>query len=163
MQILEYLGKSHGIQRTTELAVKHASLAAAAIDSLPETRDVDATNARTALVHITQKIITRNKWIIQSGYFTFVLPIHHLLFFFLLLFLSEIITMWRISLLHFFLIIGMLFHHPKSRIYFLFIYFNSKIECFEFAEVWTTSRVLLLVLWVLNFVVKKFVKPIFKN
>lgn len=61
MQILEYLGKSHGIQRTTELAVKHASLAAAAIDSLPETHDVDATNARTALVHITQKIITRNK------------------------------------------------------------------------------------------------------
>ncbi|XP_024047822.1 solanesyl diphosphate synthase 3, chloroplastic/mitochondrial isoform X2 [Citrus clementina] len=59
--ILEYLGKSHGIQRTTELAVKHASLAAAAIDSLPETHDVDATNARTALVHITQKIITRNK------------------------------------------------------------------------------------------------------
>ncbi|KAH9747975.1 Solanesyl diphosphate synthase 3 [Citrus sinensis] len=59
--ILEYLGKSHGIQRTTELALKHASLAAAAIDSLPETHDVDATNARTALVHITQKIITRNK------------------------------------------------------------------------------------------------------
>ena len=61
MQILEYLGKSRGIQRTMELAVKHGSLAAAAIDSLPETRDVDATNARTALVHITQKIITRNK------------------------------------------------------------------------------------------------------
>ncbi|KAJ6891354.1 hypothetical protein NC651_024753 [Populus alba x Populus x berolinensis] len=36
---LEYLGKSRGIQRTRELAAKHANLAAAAIDSLPETDD----------------------------------------------------------------------------------------------------------------------------
>ncbi|KAF2314462.1 hypothetical protein GH714_026673 [Hevea brasiliensis] len=36
---LEYLGKSRGIHRTRELAAKHASLAAAAIDSLPETDD----------------------------------------------------------------------------------------------------------------------------
>lgn len=143
MQILEYLGKSHGIQRTTELALKHASLAAAAIDSLPETHDVDATNARTALVHITQKIITRNKWIIQSGYFTFVLPIHHLFFFFFASILVRNYYHVKNLAATFFLIIGMLFHHPKSRIYFLFIYFNSKIECFEFAEVWTTSRVLL--------------------
>ncbi|KAB5538325.1 hypothetical protein DKX38_015858 [Salix brachista] len=36
---LEYLGKSRGIQRTRELAAKHANLAAAAIDSLPATDD----------------------------------------------------------------------------------------------------------------------------
>ncbi|KAJ1388971.1 Polyprenyl synthetase [Sesbania bispinosa] len=36
---LEYLGKSQGIQRTRELAMKHANLAATAIDSLPESDD----------------------------------------------------------------------------------------------------------------------------
>ncbi|XVE88435.1 hypothetical protein DITRI_Ditri19aG0069600 [Diplodiscus trichospermus] len=36
---LEYLGKSEGIQKTRELAMKHANLAAAAIDSLPESND----------------------------------------------------------------------------------------------------------------------------
>ncbi|KAL3578616.1 hypothetical protein D5086_020120 [Populus alba] len=39
---LEYLGKSRGIQRTRELAAKHANLAAAAIDSLPETDDEES-------------------------------------------------------------------------------------------------------------------------
>ncbi|KAK4858565.1 hypothetical protein QYF36_018478 [Acer negundo] len=39
--VLEYLGKSHGIQRTMELAMKHANLAATAITSLPESNDVD--------------------------------------------------------------------------------------------------------------------------
>ncbi|KAK6124062.1 hypothetical protein DH2020_042208 [Rehmannia glutinosa] len=38
---LEYLGKSRGIQRTRELAAKHASLASAAIDSFPENDDED--------------------------------------------------------------------------------------------------------------------------
>ncbi|KAK1592628.1 hypothetical protein Q3G72_027901 [Acer saccharum] len=59
--VLEYLGKSHGIQRTMELAMKHANLAAAAITSLPESNDVDVTKSREALVNLTQKIITRNK------------------------------------------------------------------------------------------------------
>ncbi|TXG47981.1 hypothetical protein EZV62_027275 [Acer yangbiense] len=59
--VLEYLGKSHGIQRTMELAMKHANLAAAAITSLPESNDVDVTKSRKALVNLTQKIITRNK------------------------------------------------------------------------------------------------------
>ncbi|KAH8496362.1 hypothetical protein H0E87_019204 [Populus deltoides] len=39
---LEYLGKSRGIQRARELAAKHANLAAAAIDSLPETDDEES-------------------------------------------------------------------------------------------------------------------------
>ncbi|CAI0544842.1 unnamed protein product [Linum tenue] len=58
---LEYLGKSHGIQRTRELAAQHASLAAEAIDSLPETIDEDVQRSKRALIDITQRVITRNK------------------------------------------------------------------------------------------------------
>ncbi|KAK9031059.1 hypothetical protein V6N11_032454 [Hibiscus sabdariffa] len=58
---LEYLGRSHGIQRTRELAMKHANLAAAAIDSLPESNDDRVIKSRRALVELTQRVITRNK------------------------------------------------------------------------------------------------------
>ncbi|XP_050209671.1 solanesyl diphosphate synthase 3, chloroplastic/mitochondrial [Mercurialis annua] len=58
---LEYLGKSRGIQRTRELAAKHANLAAEAIDSLPETEDEQVRISRRALVDLTQRVITRNK------------------------------------------------------------------------------------------------------
>ncbi|KAJ8761236.1 hypothetical protein K2173_001292 [Erythroxylum novogranatense] len=58
---LEYLGKSFGIQRTRELAAKHAELAAQAIDSLPETYDEEVKKSRRALVDLTQRVITRNK------------------------------------------------------------------------------------------------------
>ncbi|KAK8618609.1 hypothetical protein V6N13_132596 [Hibiscus sabdariffa] len=58
---LEYLGKSHGIQRTRELAMKHANLAAAAIDSLPESNDDQVMKSRRALIELTQRVITRNK------------------------------------------------------------------------------------------------------
>ncbi|XP_022715485.1 solanesyl diphosphate synthase 3, chloroplastic/mitochondrial isoform X2 [Durio zibethinus] len=59
--VLEYLGKSHGIQMTRELAMKHANLAAAAIDSLPESNDENVIKSRRALVDLTQRVITRNK------------------------------------------------------------------------------------------------------
>ncbi|KAJ9550821.1 hypothetical protein OSB04_014866 [Centaurea solstitialis] len=58
---LEYLGKSHGIQRTRELAAKHASLASAAIDSLPENDDEDVQRSRRALVELTHRVINRTK------------------------------------------------------------------------------------------------------
>ncbi|KAL1187629.1 Solanesyl diphosphate synthase 3, chloroplastic/mitochondrial [Cardamine amara subsp. amara] len=58
---LEYLGKSKGIQRTKELAMEHANLAAAAIGSLPETDDEDVKRSRRALIDLTQRVITRNK------------------------------------------------------------------------------------------------------
>ncbi|KAF7139086.1 hypothetical protein RHSIM_Rhsim07G0216400 [Rhododendron simsii] len=58
---LDYLGKSQGIQRTQELAAKHATLAAAAIDSLPESDDEDVPRSRRALVDLTQRVITRTK------------------------------------------------------------------------------------------------------
>ncbi|XVF40082.1 hypothetical protein PTKIN_Ptkin01aG0083400 [Pterospermum kingtungense] len=58
---LEYLWKSHGIQRTRELAAKHASLAVAAINSLPETSSIDVRKSRQALVNLTQILTTRNK------------------------------------------------------------------------------------------------------
>ncbi|XP_057992132.1 solanesyl diphosphate synthase 3, chloroplastic/mitochondrial isoform X3 [Hevea brasiliensis] len=58
---LEYLGKSRGIHRTRELAAKHASLAAAAIDSLPETDDEEVRKSRRALLDLTHRVITRNK------------------------------------------------------------------------------------------------------
>ncbi|XP_065852899.1 solanesyl diphosphate synthase 3, chloroplastic/mitochondrial isoform X2 [Euphorbia lathyris] len=58
---LEYLGKSRGIQRTRELAAEHASLAAEAIDSLPESDDEDVRRSRRALVDLTHRVITRNK------------------------------------------------------------------------------------------------------
>ncbi|KAL2333482.1 hypothetical protein Fmac_014695 [Flemingia macrophylla] len=58
---LEYLGKSHGIQRTRELAVQHANLAAAAIDSLPECDEEEVRRSRKALIDLTQRVITRTK------------------------------------------------------------------------------------------------------
>ncbi|XP_010540598.1 PREDICTED: solanesyl diphosphate synthase 3, chloroplastic/mitochondrial-like [Tarenaya hassleriana] len=58
---LEYLGKSRGIQRTRELALEHANLAAAAIGDLPETDDEDVKRCRRALIDITHRVITRNK------------------------------------------------------------------------------------------------------
>ncbi|CAL5197757.1 unnamed protein product [Lathyrus oleraceus] len=58
---LDYLGKSRGIQKTKELAVKHATLAAEAIDSLPESDDEDVRKSRKALVELTQIVITRTK------------------------------------------------------------------------------------------------------
>ncbi|PIN08988.1 Geranylgeranyl pyrophosphate synthase/Polyprenyl synthetase [Handroanthus impetiginosus] len=58
---LEYLAKSRGIQRTRELAAKHANLASAAIDSLPENDDEDVQRSRRALVELTQRVITRTK------------------------------------------------------------------------------------------------------
>ncbi|XXG74714.1 hypothetical protein AAC387_Pa07g3366 [Persea americana] len=58
---LDYLGKSQGIQRTKELASNHASLAAAAIDSFPESDDEDVRISRRALVDLTHRVITRTK------------------------------------------------------------------------------------------------------
>ncbi|TMW87557.1 hypothetical protein EJD97_019792 [Solanum chilense] len=58
---LDYLGKSRGIQRTRELARKHASLASAAIDSLPESDDEEVQRSRRALVELTHRVITRTK------------------------------------------------------------------------------------------------------
>ncbi|XP_057727986.1 solanesyl-diphosphate synthase 1, mitochondrial-like [Arachis stenosperma] len=54
---LEYLGKSRGIQRTKDLAVIHANLAIAAIDSLPDSDDEEVKNSRRALVNLTQRVI----------------------------------------------------------------------------------------------------------
>ncbi|XP_059668763.1 solanesyl diphosphate synthase 3, chloroplastic/mitochondrial isoform X2 [Cornus florida] len=58
---LDYLGKSRGIQRTRELATKHANLASSAIDSLPETDDEDVRKSRRALVDLTHRVIKRTK------------------------------------------------------------------------------------------------------
>ncbi|KAJ1403200.1 Polyprenyl synthetase [Sesbania bispinosa] len=58
---LEYLGKSQGIQRTRELAMKHANLLATAIDSLPESDDEEVRKSRKALIDLTQRVITRTK------------------------------------------------------------------------------------------------------
>ncbi|CAI9760077.1 unnamed protein product [Fraxinus pennsylvanica] len=58
---LEYLGRSRGIQRTRDLARKHANLASAAIDSLPRNDDKDVQRSRRALVELTQRVITRTK------------------------------------------------------------------------------------------------------
>ncbi|MCL7046694.1 hypothetical protein MKW94_027344 [Papaver nudicaule] len=58
---LQYLGNSRGIQRATELAVNHASLAAAAINSLPRSDDDDVGISRQALLNLTQIVITRTK------------------------------------------------------------------------------------------------------
>lgn len=41
--------------------MKHANLAAAAIDSLPENNDEDVTKSRRALLDLTHRVITRNK------------------------------------------------------------------------------------------------------
>ncbi|KAM7508318.1 hypothetical protein LguiA_018771 [Lonicera macranthoides] len=58
---LDYLGKSRGIERTRELATKHANLASAAIDSLPENDEEDVKKSRRALLELTQRVITRSK------------------------------------------------------------------------------------------------------
>ncbi|GKV36911.1 hypothetical protein SLEP1_g44994 [Rubroshorea leprosula] len=56
---LEYLWKSRGIERTRKLAEKHSSLAAAAMDSLPDSNNEDVRNSRQALVILTQRIIRK--------------------------------------------------------------------------------------------------------
>ncbi|CAL9015915.1 unnamed protein product [Prunus brigantina] len=58
---LDYLGRSHGIHRTRELATKHANLAASAIESLPESEDEDVRRSRRALLDLTHIVITRIK------------------------------------------------------------------------------------------------------
>ncbi|XP_017613644.1 solanesyl diphosphate synthase 3, chloroplastic/mitochondrial-like [Gossypium arboreum] len=58
---LEYLWKNRGIQRSKELAIKHANLVAAAIDSLPESSNIDVTKSRQALINLTRILVTRNK------------------------------------------------------------------------------------------------------
>ncbi|PHT68505.1 Solanesyl diphosphate synthase 3, chloroplastic/mitochondrial [Capsicum annuum] len=58
---LDYLGKSRGMQRTIELARKHAILASAAVDSLPESSDEEVKRSRRALVELTHRVITRTK------------------------------------------------------------------------------------------------------
>ncbi|KAI3903456.1 hypothetical protein MKW98_032110 [Papaver atlanticum] len=58
---LEYLEKSRGIQRATELAIEHANLAASAIDALPQSEDDNVRIFRRALVELTQIVITRTK------------------------------------------------------------------------------------------------------
>ncbi|CAN6469367.1 unnamed protein product [Victoria cruziana] len=58
---LDYLGKSKGIQRTRDLAAKHANLAAVAIESFPATDDENMHLSRRALVELTQRVINRTK------------------------------------------------------------------------------------------------------
>ncbi|KAK4488144.1 hypothetical protein RD792_003886 [Penstemon davidsonii] len=58
---LEYLGKSRGIERTRELATKHANLASAAISSFPDNDDEDVQLSRRALVELTYRVINRTK------------------------------------------------------------------------------------------------------
>ncbi|XP_028760539.1 solanesyl diphosphate synthase 3, chloroplastic/mitochondrial-like isoform X1 [Neltuma alba] len=58
---LDYLAKSRGMQRTRELALKHVTLAASAIDSLPANDEDDVRKSRKALVDLTHRIITRSK------------------------------------------------------------------------------------------------------
>ncbi|XP_048438654.1 solanesyl diphosphate synthase 3, chloroplastic/mitochondrial-like [Pyrus x bretschneideri] len=58
---LNYLGRSRGIHKTRELATKHANLAAAAIKSLPKSEDENVRKSRTALIDLTQVVITGTK------------------------------------------------------------------------------------------------------
>ncbi|KAL6561945.1 Solanesyl diphosphate synthase 3, chloroplastic/mitochondrial [Orobanche gracilis] len=58
---LHYLGKSRGIERTMELASKHACLASAAIESFPQNDDENVQKSRRALVELTHRVITRTK------------------------------------------------------------------------------------------------------
>ncbi|XP_074269594.1 solanesyl diphosphate synthase 3, chloroplastic/mitochondrial [Silene latifolia] len=58
---LEYLGRSQGIQKAKDLAQKHATKAAEAIESLPENDDEEVRRSRRALVELTQIVITRTK------------------------------------------------------------------------------------------------------
>ncbi|XP_021739976.1 solanesyl-diphosphate synthase 1, mitochondrial-like isoform X1 [Chenopodium quinoa] len=58
---LDYLGRSQGIQRAKDLALMHANLAAAAIDSLPQSDDDDVRRSRQALIDLTLIVINRTK------------------------------------------------------------------------------------------------------
>ncbi|KAI3995272.1 hypothetical protein MKX01_032074, partial [Papaver californicum] len=58
---LEYLGKSHGIQRAKELTIEHASMASSAINSFPQSNDDNVRITRRALVDLTQMVITRTR------------------------------------------------------------------------------------------------------
>ncbi|KAI3979505.1 hypothetical protein MKX01_001697 [Papaver californicum] len=58
---LDYLGKSRGIQRATELAIEHANLAASAINSLPQSDDANVIKSRRALLDLAHIVITRTK------------------------------------------------------------------------------------------------------
>ncbi|PRQ29531.1 putative all-trans-nonaprenyl-diphosphate synthase (geranyl-diphosphate specific) [Rosa chinensis] len=58
---LDYLAKSNGIQRTRDLARKHANLAAKAIKSLPECEDVNVRRSRRALLDLTHIVLTRTR------------------------------------------------------------------------------------------------------
>ncbi|CAL5409269.1 unnamed protein product [Camellia sinensis] len=55
---LDYLGKSHGIQRMRELV---ANVASTTIDSLPKSDDEDVQKSRHAPVNLTHRVITRTK------------------------------------------------------------------------------------------------------
>ncbi|XP_022724067.1 solanesyl diphosphate synthase 3, chloroplastic/mitochondrial-like isoform X2 [Durio zibethinus] len=65
---LEYLWKSHGIQRTRELATKHANLAAAAIDSLPESSSMDVCGGKKSLSWSLPSLLGLGRQIHQSSY-----------------------------------------------------------------------------------------------
>ncbi|XP_057519572.1 solanesyl-diphosphate synthase 1, mitochondrial-like isoform X1 [Amaranthus tricolor] len=58
---LDYLGRSQGIQRAKDLALRHANIAAEAIDSLPGSDDEDVRRSRRALVELAQIVIKRTK------------------------------------------------------------------------------------------------------
>ncbi|PRQ29532.1 putative all-trans-nonaprenyl-diphosphate synthase (geranyl-diphosphate specific) [Rosa chinensis] len=58
---LDYLAKTNGIQRTRDLARKHANLAAKAIKSLPESEDESIRRSRMALRDLTNIVLTRTK------------------------------------------------------------------------------------------------------
>ncbi|XP_008644892.2 solanesyl-diphosphate synthase 1, mitochondrial isoform X3 [Zea mays] len=58
---LDYLRKSHGVERTKELAREHTDRAVKAIESLPYSDDKDVLTSRRALVDITERVITRTK------------------------------------------------------------------------------------------------------
>lgn len=60
-QVLEYLSKSQGIERTRLLAAEHAKLAADAINDLPESEDQVVLNSRQALKDLTQKFMRRTE------------------------------------------------------------------------------------------------------
>ncbi|WVZ78927.1 hypothetical protein U9M48_026567 [Paspalum notatum var. saurae] len=59
--VLDYLERSRGIERATELAREHANLASKAIESLPDSDDKDVLTSRRALIDITDRVITRTK------------------------------------------------------------------------------------------------------
>lgn len=57
--MLEYLGKSWGIERAKELAAEHAKQAVEAINALPLSDNEEVLISRRALVELTQRVITR--------------------------------------------------------------------------------------------------------